>query len=72
MDIHISDELVDGFCCHCYKRLRTHNIKKTQGELDELIIKDAHSRCELLHIRKMKIIQRLTNIEWEIFIRTHN
>jgi hypothetical protein len=71
MDIHISDEYIDNVCCLCNKKLRTHKIKQREGELDELVIKDAHTKCHSLHIRKMKINQRLTNVEWEIYIRNH-
>jgi DNA-directed RNA polymerase subunit M/transcription elongation factor TFIIS len=72
MERIIINEYVNGLCHICGKTLRAYKIKETQGYLDEVIIINSCSKCLSLYKRKMKIIQRLTNVEWDIYIRNHS
>ena len=70
MTVFIHELLPEGKCAICNKNMQTRRTKcgaSNEGGLNEVLIKNNHSKCETLVSKKKKLLRRLLNIEFQIF-----
>ena len=66
----------EGICSICRKKMTTHhkiiNQEQVSGGLQEIELRIAHSKCESLLDRRNKILRRLLEVDYRLFVRTQN